>query len=225
MGDKFMQNKIKCCMDFSNDEILKHLITPLKSYPQLKIRFMCEFGFDITDDSTDLIGHVYFYERNDNLHLFLGDVITSIFITDEEDEIGNAKSHENCRFYEQIMFIDDTRREIHHSINDTYGNIVYEGNLCNKTKAEMLTLFREMIIVLAGTEKMTFESSPMASNLSPDKKNYIVKIENPSSPKKVVDFEIFGLLSMVMHSTNILTKRNIFPAGAVFLPQSCVGCS
>jgi len=162
----------------------------LKSHQKVKVRFECTFGYELAEDATDSIAFIYFYEGKENFYISLHHAISSIFITDEDEELRKAKPLEkHWTFNEQIMFIDDTIKDIHHRNNDTYGNIVYEGSLCNKTKPEILSLFREMIIVLAGTEKITVESSPIDSSLSLYMKNYIVKIENPSSSKKVVDFE------------------------------------
>lgn len=112
------------CMDFSNNEIFKCIYKKFKN--TYSIKFYNEKEEVISADSK---GKIYLISFNDNEDLairFLKSE-TSIYIFDE-----------------QIMLIDESTKGIYTS-SDTDYNIVYEGNLTDKTHLEILDFIANII--------------------------------------------------------------------------------
>jgi len=87
------------------------------------------------------------------------------------------------------MFIDDDIKENIRS-SDTYHNVVFEGQLRDKTHKEILELFFKFITVLMGATKISIEEIVVSQEtFQYPKCTYTVKLTNNSGIKNKIQFE------------------------------------
>ncbi|MCL1935158.1 MAG: hypothetical protein FWF57_02105 [Defluviitaleaceae bacterium] len=169
-----MKEQIKYCMEFTNEEIIKLLVTPLKKYPQLDIRFLSEEHTEITENSSEKIKYFVLDGNKENLYFVFHGHLTNLFVENEK-----------------FMFIDN-RAKKKFTESDLYGEIFYEGILSNKTNKEILELLLKFIEILIGTTKIE-----VAEVKASDKKDendffiidFIIKIWNDTRKKETITIE------------------------------------
>lgn len=162
----------KYCMQFSNEEIIEYLIKPLKKHYSLNIIVSSDEYEEILDYSREKIFDICFDKNNEDFHMMFYGSQTCIFILNEE-----------------FMFIDDVEKK-NISGSDTYNNIVYEGNLREKTHKEILELMYEFIQLLIGTYKIVIEETVISQEGAEYPKcKYIVELFNDFGVKNKVEFE------------------------------------
>jgi len=182
-------------MKFSNKDIFEFLVNPLRRFSQLDIRMLADqngASVEIDENSEERIAFVSFDGRKENFHVSFSAYV-SLFISDLDFEALKLDSDwsygKHYTFDGHFMFIDDDTKKII-SESETYGNIVYEGTLRDKTHKEILTLIKDFVIVLIGTQKMeVISTETYRIGLQYLKHNYIIKITNPTKEKKRVVFE------------------------------------
>lgn len=179
-----MKKSDKFCMLFTNEEIIEYLVKPLNVESKLIIRMANSEDNEIFENIDEKICYVSFDGEKENFHISFYGHQTSIFISDEE-----KAPERKFTFNMEFMFIDDIEKQYYTS-SDTGGNVVYEGSLRDKTHKEILQLFYEFIMLLAGTTKMTVEENKVSQeNGRYPKCNYIVRICNECSMKKSIKFD------------------------------------
>lgn len=165
------------CMKFSNKDIFDFLVKPLMDHPKIKIRILSGDEALLVDNvaKDKPIDYVCFDGNVENFHISFYGHQASIFITDESSlpECGST-------FNEEFMFIDDNAK-LNITSSDTYGNIVYEGNLRTMTQKEILELFREIILLLVGAMSISVkETVVLQEGCQYPKCDYVVKVKNES---------------------------------------------
>lgn len=168
-----LYNENEKCMNFSNEEIVSCLINKLNNYKNVNIILKDENDKIIFSNSKDKIATVIFDGIKEEFFINFYDKQTSLFFNNEE-----------------IMFIDDNIKYLY-TISDTHLNIVYEGNLRNKTHEEILTLFLNIIKILLGYDDINVEYIPI---ISKDRTAYpyfdnIITVYSKDKVNKDVTFE------------------------------------
>jgi len=165
-------DKGQFCMKFKNEEIIKYLAIPLEKYPDICIRMLSSESEEITSDTTKDIEWVCFDGDKENFYIRFIEHQTFIFVLNEE-----------------FMFIDDDIKENIRS-SDTYHNVVFEGQLRDKTHKEILELFFKFITVLMGATKISIEEIVVSQEtFQYPKCTYTVKLTNNSGIKNKIQFE------------------------------------
>jgi hypothetical protein len=118
------------CTNFSNDEIFKYLITPFTKYDHVDLRISNEDDQIISPDSDEKIMYICYDGEKEDLCIHLYKHLIGLFFLNEE-----------------IMFINDNIRG-HICSCDTFANIVYDGELCSKSHAEVLTMIANLVQLL-----------------------------------------------------------------------------
>ncbi len=127
------------CMNFSNEQIMKYIIEKVCEEDNIDIILKSDDDMIIDATSNEKICTIIFDGIKENFFINFYGGQTSLFFNDEE-----------------IMFIDDNIKDLYTS-SDTKGNIVYEGELRNKTHEKILKLFVDIIIILLGYENVSIE--------------------------------------------------------------------
>ena len=170
------KENIKCCMEFTNEEIINFLVNPLKKYPQLDIRLLSNNYEELSENTTKKIECIVLDGDIQDFSLSFYGHLTTLLTP--------VKS-------EKIMFFDDRiKKEV--PISDLYGNIFYEGILSDKTNKEVLELFLQFVEILIGTTKIEVAEMKVT-----DKKDqysffivdFIIKIWNETNEKKQITIE------------------------------------
>lgn len=171
------------CMNFTNKEIEEYLVSSLRKDCDIIIKSIA--GNKKTFyTGNDKIKCIFFDGDKELFFISFFDHQTSICISD-----GNYYPERKFSFNEEFMFIDD-KAKVNIVSSDTYGNIVYEGPLRNKTHKEMLELFYEFITLLIGVKKISFEETVVSQEgIQYPKCQYIVKVTNDSGIKNNIRFE------------------------------------
>lgn len=170
-------------MLFTNDEIIKYLIKPLERYSNLIIRISSSDDIELSMNTMEKICFVSFDGERENFAISFYGHQTSIFITDED-----LTPQKKYTFNEEFMFIDDNSKSYYTS-GDTYKNIIYEGNLKNKTHKEILTLLCEFIILLNGAKSISVQEEVVSQvGFEYPKCNYIVRVRNESGIKSNIKY-------------------------------------
>jgi len=160
-------------MDFTNKEILKHLVEPLRKYEYLDIRMY-------TDDEEEIFGEC---EGRIQCITFDGAVSKAEFF------IQFYETHANIilfNLFDGFRIIDDTARGW---CGETFDDmIIYEGNLIDKTPAEILGLLREVIFLVAGATNIEVERHILGVR-SYEVCDYIIKITSKTNEKKEIVFD------------------------------------
>jgi hypothetical protein len=130
------------CMNFSKEEIIKYLVEPCMTYPDIEIRL------SIQDEYESYLHHLapqpeaiavnFDGEAGDFSVIFWG-FQTALFLLNQE-----------------FMFIDD-KAKLHTVSSDTYHNVVYEGTLRDKTHEEILNIIFKLFTIIYGTKKIAIE--------------------------------------------------------------------
>jgi len=163
-------------MEFTNQEIIKFLVNPLKKYPQLDIRFLSAEHKEISEKTTEQIKYVVLDGYKEDFHLgFYGDLTT--FFTPAESE--------------EIIFIDDRIKRTF-TESDLYDNILYEGILYDKTNKEILELLLQFVEVFIGATKVEVSETKVTDKKDKNsffKIDFIIKVFNETGEKKQITIE------------------------------------
>ncbi|WP_291562593.1 MULTISPECIES: hypothetical protein [unclassified Clostridium] len=165
------------CMEFSNEELYKYLITKFDNDSNVIIETLSEDDNEIEIMSDIPIQFICFDGDKQNLFISFYGNQTSIFIKNEE-----------------IMFIDESVKNIY-TTSDTFGNVVYEGALRNLTHIEMLTLFVEVIMCFIGAIEVEIIEEEVPYDKHYKEHNYYkshsyeINIKNNNSERKQKVFE------------------------------------
>jgi hypothetical protein len=160
------------CMDFSNEEILKYLVEPLKKYLQFYIRLLCKEDEEISENSEKKITHIILDGDTEDFSLAFYGYETNIFIISEK-----------------FMFIDDIAKKDFPGCA-IYANILYEGHLRDKSHKELLELFYRILVLLKDTKKIEFkEWSAWNIEESQGRVEYNVNVFNDSGVGKTIRLE------------------------------------
>lgn len=182
-------DKNKFCMSFTNEEIKEFFLKPLSKNSNLKFRILSTEGEEICEESKERITFVCFDGKKENFYIRFYDHLTTIYISDEE-----SIPQRKYTFNEELMFIDDDAR-MNYTSSDTFRNIVYGGNLKNRTHKELLTLFCDVINLLNGAKSIIVEEQFVSQEGHEyGKYNYIIKICKESEIKRNVKYENISFL-------------------------------
>lgn len=158
------------CMDFSNEEIISYLVEPLSKNPKAELRILSD-DEEFLPSSGKMIEYVVLDGENEDFHVSFYRHQTSIFFLNEE-----------------IMLIDDAIKEKYTS-SDTYGNVVYEGSLRDKSHQEILELIYELVTLLIGAESISIEEKKISQvGLEYPKCEYKIKITSDEVVTKIVKY-------------------------------------
>ena len=147
----------KQCMDFTNREIEEYLLRRFGNRFKYKLLVGdVEVGLDCEDRYEFIM-----LDEEKDFYIDLLGFQTSVFIHNEE-----------------FMFIDDSSKE-QYTESDTYGNVVYEGELASLSHEQILTLLYEIVIILADSDFMEISCEPMNA-------------DNGSYPKYLYTIKLFG---------------------------------
>ena len=137
MEDLYKENEM--CLEFTNEELMKYLVEPLQNYREFETVLVHD-GFDQGEIYyKDKITHITLDGRKNDFCIALYKHMIAVFILNEE-----------------FMFIDDKAKEYQTS-SETFGNIVYEGNLRSKTHKEILKEVHDLVIILMETKQIVVE--------------------------------------------------------------------
>ena len=163
------------CMNFTNEEIERHICKRISKETTLKIKYLSEEGNEI-DNTTGIKIDTIAFDEEENLSIMFLGCQTSIFIYNEE-----------------FMFIDEKSRESYTS-SDVYGNVVYEGKLREMNHEQMLEMFTDIILCLADAIGLSVIQSDVAENRYKRYRYYephmfVVNVENQHSVRKTKVYE------------------------------------
>ena len=164
-------------MSFTNEEILRYIVKPMIDIPDTKIRLLSEDGEKLDFETKERIEFVCFDDEKEEFYLRIYKWECNIFQLNEE-----------------FMFIDDIAKNSLTS-SDTHGNVVYNGNLREKTHEEILKLIHKTIMVLTNAKSISFKEEFVRYDKYFPIYNYIVQISNNNNEKNVemmdnITFEI-----------------------------------
>lgn len=166
------------CLDFTNEEIIKHLAEPLKKCAEFDIKMYNEEDIEIIQGQNECIRYISFDGDKSDFYMSFWPHQAAIF----------AKSEEYM-YNEEFMFIDDNAKQTYCGC-DTYANVVYEGTLRDKTHEEILELMRAFVLLLKGAKGIRIEEELVSSvGIEYPKYNYTVKIANNSQQKAEERFD------------------------------------
>lgn len=153
------------CMNFNNAEIEEALLKKIEGKFNYKL---------MANDSYVNLGSQERYEfiildDSKEFYISLMNFQTSVFIHDIE-----------------IMFIDDNAKSTY-TISDTYGNVVYEGNLNLLTHIQILDMIYNLIIILSESTSIEVSISdlPSTSDFYPKYSYYLKVYSNTNNGKKL----------------------------------------
>ncbi len=125
------------CMYFSNAEILEYLVKPAKEYPEFDLRILDDKSNELTEDSEEEISAVVFDGMKEDLYVSFQKWAAVIYFCNEA-----------------FMFIDDKERQEICSC-ETYGEIVYERTLRDKSPKEILEMLLNLILFFRKVEVLS----------------------------------------------------------------------
>lgn len=164
------QSSDNWCLNYSNDEIRAYFISELE---KSDIPCSCIVGDNyVGQDANEPFEYITFDGKKQDFFISFCQCEVSIFFNEEE-----------------IMFIDNNEKK-YYTIEDTFGNIVYEGNLNNLSHRQILTFFVSIIKFIYGSEKITVKKKPLSDHgfLYPGFE-YRLLIYNPLLKSGIYDFE------------------------------------
>jgi len=170
-----MSEEIKYCMNFTNEEIIKFLVNPLKKYTQLDIRFLSDDDRELLENTTEKIEHVILDGDKQEFYLCFYDDLINLYTP-----------------HEKFMFFDDRVSKDFKEGSDLYGEIFYEGILSNKTHKEILELLLQFVEILIGTTKVEVIEVKTTDKKDKDLINivdFVIKIFNETGEKKQITIE------------------------------------
>ncbi|CAH1226408.1 MULTISPECIES: hypothetical protein [Paenibacillus] len=158
------------CMDFSNEEIITYLVEPLSKHPKVELRVLSG-DEEFIPASGKRIEYVVLDGEHEDVHVSFYRHQTSIFFLNEE-----------------MMFIDDAVKG-NYTSSDTYGNVVYEGSLRDKSHQEILELIYEMLTIVIGVKSTTIEETKISQvGLEYPKCEYKIKMTSDEMVTKIVKY-------------------------------------
>ncbi|HAG42628.1 MAG TPA: hypothetical protein DCL31_03640 [Clostridium sp.] len=165
------------CMEFSNEELYKHLIAKFDNNSDVIIKSLSEDDDEVEIMSDIPVQFICFDGDKQDLFISFYGNQTSISIKNEE-----------------IMFIDESVKNTY-TTSDTFGNVVYEGTLRNLTHIEMLMLFSEVIMCFIGAIEVEIIEKELPYDKQHKEYNYYkshsyeINIKNNNSERKQKVFE------------------------------------
>ena len=166
-----LYNNAQECMEFSNKEIIEYLVKPAQLFEEVDIRLATDTKEDVAWDTEEAIRYVTF---DDDEEFFVG-------------FLGRETILDIVR--EEFMFIDDISKPRVTS-SDTYGNVVYEGRLRNKTHKEILRIIYDLFVIVKGTKELKIEETIIKEEgFQYPQCDYVVRIKKDTDEKSVIQFE------------------------------------
>ncbi|EPY05631.1 hypothetical protein PAALTS15_18913 [Paenibacillus alvei TS-15] len=157
------------CMEFTNEEIMNYLVEPLKKHSNICVKALTLDEKEV-QDTNEQIRYVSIDEDKDCYFSFLG-FQTSLFVLEEE-----------------FMFIDDEAKEDIVS-SHTYGNVVYEGSLRDKSHKEILELMYQISSILVNVKELEIEERKVSqTGIQYPKCEYNVKLISDVIEKGSISF-------------------------------------
>ena len=145
MNDLYKEGEM--CLNFSNEEIQKELVEPIKKIDGIKVKIKSpdDILIDLNENDSSNIGF--------------------IILDDEEDFFISFDSYQISIYFlgEEIMLIDDSAKSSY-SFSDTEYNIVYEGAIRECSHHEILSTIYEMIKLLSGAQEVSIRLTPSELN-------------------------------------------------------------
>lgn len=185
------------CMEFTNEEIETYLLAPLRGKLDILVK-PCSGERLPFYQGSEKIEWVSFDGPKDNFAIAFYRCQTSIYATDE-----TPGPNRTWTYNMDFMFIDDLlSRDI--SGSDTYGNVVYEGTLRDKTHEEILTLLRQFILVLSGIDGMEVRQTFLEEAKWRSRYSYAVTLSKPSHPEEIISYE--NILFRINPSTRSMDR-------------------
>lgn len=184
---KDLYEKDSYCMNFSNEEIEKYLLSPLRRKMEVMIGTSSDEMYQYYTGK-EKIEYVSLDGERENYRIHFYGFQTSLIISDE-----TAGPNRTFTFNEEFMFIDDCLKE-NITSSYTYKNVVYEGTLRDKSHEEILTLIYNFATLLTGAKKIEVKEKENSQvKFSYPKYEYIINIVNdlPSQCKVQFDNVIF----------------------------------
>lgn len=180
---KDLYEKNSYCMNFSNEEIEKYLLTPLREKTEVMIGTSSDEMHKYYTGK-EKIEYVSLDGERENYRIHFYGFQTSIIISDE-----TAAPNRTYTFNEEFMFIDDQSKE-NITSSHTYKNIVYEGTLRDKSHVEILFLLCEFVNILNGAKNIKVEETEVShEGWQYPKCKYIVKITDEKGISQRIKIE------------------------------------
>jgi len=170
------------CLDFEKSEIEAILLIPLKAkYPDLIFPVWGERNDEDIDrvmslykpeeicldyDRPDIKEHftnIFKDEKGWHISLIPGDQLDVFTAFGSDLKI----SYDSSAVF--FMFCDDGAKK-NLGFDETFGNVVYQGTLRNKTHKEILTLVKDFIELLLGTEEIRVDEKQVRGEIDYDKR-------------------------------------------------------
>jgi len=167
-----LYHKEQYCMEFSNREILEYLVKLAQVFEDVDIRLATDTQEEASWETEEAIQYVIFDNKDEEFYVrFLG-YETAVFIVNEE-----------------FIFLDDIAKpEVPGS--DTYGNVVYEGRLRNKSHKEILKIIYELFLIVKGTRELKIEETVVKQEgIHYPQCDYVVRIKKDTNEKSIIQFE------------------------------------
>ena len=170
MGDLYKENEM--CLEFTNEELMKYLVEPLQKYKNLEMVLEYDCFNQEAVELKEKIVHIVLDGNKEEFFIIFFKHMIAVFILNEE-----------------FMFIDDKAKEYQTS-SETFGNIVYEGNLRSKTHKEILKEVHDLVIILMETKQIVVEEKVVSQKgIQYPKCEYNVKLIKSNSVAKTIKFE------------------------------------
>lgn len=175
-------------MEFTNEEIIKYLVVPLRNNPNILIRMMDWDDNELFEETTEQIRYITFDGElgDSNLYVRLGTFYISLYCSDEDTIARRANPMGiHATFNEHFMFIDEDNPPCS---CETWGEIVYGEPLRGKSHQEILTLLVEFIKLLVGITEMNVEWDELG--------NYTIRMKNDLQENQYVQL---GNICFIVH--------------------------
>lgn len=187
MKDLYQLNEY--CMKFTNEMLERNFFDRVRNLSNVELNYSycdderSELFYQtikdicsITGFSSDYLNKIHridcvsFDGKKDNFDIHFHDSgMVSMFLYDK-----------------QFLFIDDICKS---DVHDTYGCIVYEGYLRDKTHEQILQIFFELFQILYGAKEIEYEEYLISKIGFYNKYNYTVKLNKPNFGKERIQFE------------------------------------
>ena len=151
------------CMDFSNEDIFSFLIEPLRGNPHFELYPVDDNDNLVIKGSDTPIAAVFLYGFDTEPYVSFHKRKTVIYLENANftNWYGEAYSLDDKKTYpysgcDAFMFVDDNYKQVI-NIDETYGRVVYGGNLCDKTHEDILRLILKFVLQITSANKIEIE--------------------------------------------------------------------
>ena len=148
---------------FSNEDIFKFIIEPLKGNPQFEL-YPVDTDDNLVMRGSDIpIAAVFLYGFDTEPYINFHEYKTVIYLENANFtnwqglaySVDDKKTvyHSGC---DAFMFVDDEYKQVI-NIDETYGRVVYGGNLRDKTHEDILKLILRFVLLITSAKKIEIE--------------------------------------------------------------------